>query len=240
MTTFSGARVLVTGASSGIGRAIARDLVDRGAHLWAVGRHRDLLESALAGCAAGAAETIEADLGADESLAGLCRLAASLPELDVLVHAAGVIHLAPFGRATAAQFDEQYRVNLRAPYLLTQAALPALRRRRGQVAFINSTATHYAGRDAAQYAATKSGLRAVADGLRGEVNAEGIRVLTVYVGRTATPMQAAVHAHEGRPWRPEALMQPADVSAAVIAALTLPSTAELYELSVRPMMGQAA
>src|SRR5439155_600717 len=77
--------------------------------------------------------------------------------------------------------------------------------------------------------------RAVADALREEVNPDGVRVLSVYPGRTATPQQAAIHAEEGTPYRPERLLQPADVAAAVVHALTMDRTAEITDLRVRPM-----
>ena len=67
------------------------------------------------------------------------------------------------------------------------------------------------------------------------MNRDGVRVLSVFVGRTATRMQEAVFAHEHRPWEPSKLLQPADVAQSVLAALALPRSAELYEISVRPM-----
>jgi NADP-dependent 3-hydroxy acid dehydrogenase YdfG len=85
-----------------------------------------------------------------------------------------------------------------------------------------------------QYSATKHGLKALADCLRAEVNSYGIRVISVFVGRTATPMQAAVHASEGRAYRPEKLIQPEDVASLVVHTLTLPPTVEVTALHLRP------
>src|SRR5438094_319306 len=73
-----------------------------------------------------------------------------------------------------------------------------------------------------QYAATKHALKAIADSLREEVNPKGIRVLTVYLGRTATPMQQAVFQQEGREYHPDTLLQPEDVASVVVNALMLP------------------
>ena len=61
-------------------------------------------------------------------------------------------------------------------------------------------------------------------------------MVSVYPGRTATPLQAKIHAVEGRPYAPERLMQPEDVASVVLNALTLPRTAELTDVKVRPMM----
>ncbi len=86
-----------------------------------------------------------------------------------------------------------------------------------------------------QYAATKHALRAMTDSLRDEVNPDGVRVLSVFLGRTASPMQAAIHQVEGRAYDPDRLVQPQDVAAMVISALSLPRTAEVTDISIRPM-----
>jgi NADP-dependent 3-hydroxy acid dehydrogenase YdfG len=75
----------------------------------------------------------------------------------------------------------------------------------------------------------------LADALRDEVNPAGVRVLSVYPGRTATDQQASIYELEGRAYVPETLLQPEDVAATVVGALTLPRTAELTDLRVRPM-----
>jgi NADP-dependent 3-hydroxy acid dehydrogenase YdfG len=85
------------------------------------------------------------------------------------------------------------------------------------------------------YAATKHALKAFADSFREEVNAEGLRVLSVYLGRTASPMQARIHALEGKAYHPEYLLQPSDVAAVVLNALCLPRTAEVTDISLRPL-----
>jgi len=80
-------------------------------------------------------------------------------------------------------------------------------------------------------------LRAVADGLREEVDRQGVRVLTVFPGRTATAMQEEVHRFEGRAYDPERFLRPGDVAAMVLNALALPRTAEVTDIHVRPMRG---
>jgi NADP-dependent 3-hydroxy acid dehydrogenase YdfG len=229
---------LVTGAGSGIGRAVTLALAAEGSTVWLVGRTvRKLEETALLARGSGArVECVEADVSADADVAALCRrVEQEAAALDVLVHCAAVIALGPVASAGVDDFDRQYRVNLRAPYVLTQRLLPLLKRRRGHVVFINSSAGHAAPPEAGQYAATKFGLRALADSLRAEVNADGVRVLTVYPGRTATAMGRTVHAMEGKPYRPDTLVQPEDVAAVILSALGLPATAEVTEITIRPM-----
>jgi len=231
---------LITGASSGIGKAIALALADRGAALHLVSRRPEALE-AVAEATRGRAASVacyRADLSLDAEIQGLGRsLGRDLDRLDVLVHGAGVIAPGPMAQVTPADFELQYRTNLRAPFFLTQILLPMLQKARGQVVFINSSAGLLAKANVGPYAATKHALKAVADSLREEVNRAGVRVLTVYAGRTATPMQAAIHERDGQPYAPEQLLQPEDVAATVIAALSLPRTAEVTDISIRPMIG---
>ncbi len=236
---FRGKHAVITGASSGIGRAIALELARRGARLHLVGRDPARLEQAAqaARAAGGAAEVYRADLAEDAALEALARDLAALERVDVLVHSAGVVALGPVATAPVAELDRQYRVNLRAPFVLTQALLPALERARGQVVFINSGAGLRANAGWSQYAATKHGLKALADALRAEVAPRGVRVISVYPGRTATPMQAEVHRAEGRAYHPERFVQPEDVALEVLAALSLPERAVVTDLSIRPASG---
>ena len=231
-TPWQGESALVTGAGSGIGRAIARSLADAGARVLLLGRDAARLRATAAD--ARGAEVVALDLAADAE--AVAALAPRLPaRLAVLVHAAGAHRLGPVEATDPAALDALLAVNLRAPLALTRLCLPALRAARGQVVFVNSSQGLAAGRGAGAYAASKHALRALADSLRGEVNAEGVRVLSVYPGRTATPLQAVVHAQEGRAYDPGALMQPEDVAAMVLAALTLPRTAEVTDIMMRPM-----
>ncbi len=156
-------------------------------------------------------------------------------EIAVLVHSAGTFARGPVERALVATLDAQYHANLRGPWLVTQALLPMIKLAAGEIVFINSSAGITARAEVGQYAATKHGLRALADSLREEVNSLGVRVLTVYLGRTATPMQLEVHQMEGKQYRPEMLIQPADVASVVLHLLTLPRTVEVTDVTMRPL-----
>lgn len=155
--------------------------------------------------------------------------------IDMLVHSAGVISLGWLEVTPVEDFDWHYRINVRAPYTLTQALLPMLKPRRGQIVFVNSSVGLNARANVGQYAATKHALKALADSLREEVNPAGLRVLSVYLGRTASPMQATVHQMEGKAYHPEHLMQPEDVASVVLNALSLPRSAEVTDISIRPL-----
>ena len=242
-STFEGQAAVVIGASSGIGRSIALALARRGAGLDLVGRDRDRLEDAAAAArkeAAGpAAPRIRihaVDLTADRKIEELARsLTAREQAIDVLVHSIGRFSAGANESAPVEELDALYHTNVRVPFLLNQRLLPALRERRGQVVFINSSIVAGARGGVGQYAASKLGLKALADSLRDEVNPLGIRVLSIYPGRTATPMQASIFEAEGRPYVPERLLQPEDVAEMVAAALGLPRTAEVTDIHIRPM-----
>jgi short-subunit dehydrogenase len=238
MKHFEGQIAVVTGASSGIGRAIALGLAAEGCSLCLVGRNqqrlRDVAEAA--GHSGSRVLIYNFDLGVDEEIAKLKEaLQRDCERVDVLVHSAGIIFSGPVASAPLAEFDQQYRTNVRAPFAVTQALLPMLRIRRGQIVFINSSVGVATRANISQYSATKHALKAVADCLREEVNPEGIRVLSVYPGRTATPQQVMIYRAEGKEYHPELLMQPEDVASVVINALRLEQTAEVMNIHIRPM-----
>ena len=239
----AGRVAVITGASRGIGRAIALALSRQGARLLLVGRDASSLAEAVALVRPFTRVTsLQINLTVEEELQALVKhLETQVGRVDVLVHSAGAIHQDPMERARIGDFDLQYATNVRAPYLLTQSLLPLLAAARGQVVFINSSVGLTAKRpEIGQYAATKHALRAIAESLREEVNPKGIRVLTVYLGRTATPMQEALHRQEGKVYQPEMLMQPEDVASVVVHSLMLPRTAEVTDISIRPMMKASA
>ena len=228
---------LVTGASGGVGRAISVALAGPGMTLILTGLNRERLKKVAQDAKARNSQIhIQcADLTEDYTIAQLAdEVRRAGNGLDILVHSMGTITLGRIESAPVQDFDEQFRTNVRTPYLLTQALLPALRARRGQIVFINSASGLDAGAGVSQYAATKHALKALADSLRQEVNPDGIRVLSVFLGRTATPMQEAVHKAETRPYDASRLIQPDDVASAVVHSLRLNRTAEITDLRIRP------
>jgi NADP-dependent 3-hydroxy acid dehydrogenase YdfG len=236
---FSGQVALVTGSSSGIGKAVALGLASRGAAVYLLGRDSERLQKVREeiGTNGKLTQCYAIDLTRDSEVTELHhRVRNDFGDIDILIHSAGIITLGGMLSAPIADFDRQYRTNVRAVYFLTQTMMPLLKQRRGQFVFFNSTAGVTANANAAQYSAAKHAVKAIADTLREEVNPAGLRVLTVYIGRTATPMQEAVHSLEGKTYRPERLLQPKDVASVVINALSLPRTAEVTEISIRPLI----
>ncbi len=230
---------VVTGAGSGIGRAIATALAADGASVCLVGRDRHKLEATANGFQAGASPpSIHAvDLTIDMQVRTLrADLHGAFGRVDVLVHSAGIIFKGRLEDHSVDHLDLQFRANVRAPYLLTQSLLPLLRVRPGQIVVIGSSVAFRAPAGVSQYAATQHSLRAIADSLREEVNPYGVRVLTLFPGRTATPRQAALYRLESKEYQPDRLLQPEDIAAMTTAALGLPRTAEVTEIHIRPLV----
>jgi NADP-dependent 3-hydroxy acid dehydrogenase YdfG len=229
---------VVTGAGSGIGRAIARALLQSAASVCLVGRNASRLGRVAAESDGAPAIVVTTDLGRDDAPGEIgTRVARDFGRLDILVHCAGTMALDTTADASEEDFDTQLAVNLRAPYKLTKAMLPMLARASGDVVFVNSSVLRFPRADAAQYAATKGGLLALADSLRAEVNILGVRVLTIFPGSTATPMQQRRYESQGRgaEYAPERLLQPEDIAATVLHAISLPRTAEITDIHIRPM-----
>jgi NAD(P)-dependent dehydrogenase (short-subunit alcohol dehydrogenase family) len=225
-------RALVTGASSGIGAAVAVRLSQQGWQVIASGRHEGRL-AALAAPRGPAIATVVADLTDEADLRRVAAVATEAP-LHAVVHAAGVVAIGPLASAAVEDLDRQWAINLRVPYELTRLLLPALRTSRGHVMFVNSGSGRRANPGWGAYAATKFGLRALADALRAEEAAHGVRVTSVYPGRTDTPMQRAVFAAEGRAYDPTGLVPASAVADAVALALATPPPGLLADIEIRP------
>ena len=222
---------VVAGASGGIGRAVSEALLKAGADVFMLGRSFVRLTEAVPAAAAGRAYCVAADLSAPDAIEHVAAEIVPRGRLDVLILSSGI-----YARSGERDiFADQIAANLLGPYALVQRLLPLLVKAQGQIVFMNSTQGLRAAAGVGQYAATKHALKAVADSLRDEVNPAGVRVLSIFLGRTATEMQRAVFAAEGRPYRPELLIQPDDVAGLVLSLLQLPRTGEVTDVTLRPM-----
>jgi short-subunit dehydrogenase len=219
---------LITGAGSGIGAALADALHARGDQLVLLARSPERAEELTSRY--DGARRVVADLADPGSLGAL-----ELPDaLDSVTHAAGVVDLGTVSELSARQWREHLDVNLLAPAELTRQALPALRAGRGTVVFVNSGAGLRANPEWSAYAASKHGLRALADALRAEEREAGVRVTSVYPGRTATPMQQKVHDQEGKQYVAGDWIRPETVAEAILHVLDLPRDATIPDVTVSP------
>lgn len=224
---------VVTGAGSGVGRLLAERLRDRGDRLVLMLRDADRIDDLRPDFPG--AVLVEADLARPSSLEGIAHAVGG--PVDSLIHAAGVVELAGVAELSREAWQRQLDVNLTAPALITRELVPALRAARGTVVFVNSTAALSAGPRWSAYAAAKAGLRALADSLRAEEHAHGVRVTTLLPGRIATPMQRRVHEQEGRAYDQGRWIAAGSVVDAILHVLDLPPDAEVAELAIRPGRG---
>lgn len=231
------ATALVTGASSGIGRATAKILARAKARVALVGRRQSILEELATECGS-LVSAYPCDMTDDAQLNELAgRIRSDFSGIDILVHSSGIIKLGTTETSPVSDFDSQYAANVRAPYILTQLLLPLLRETSGQIVVVNSSITrahNTAGRGS--YAATQHAMHAMTNALRDEVNEFGVRVTTIFPGTTATQRQMDLHAISGRRYDPDRMLQPEDVAEAVLFALTMGRTAEITDLYLRPML----
>jgi NAD(P)-dependent dehydrogenase (short-subunit alcohol dehydrogenase family) len=236
MNRLEGRTAVVTGATGGIGKAVTLALAGEGARLVLLGRDQERLEEVArtAGKSSPGVDALPSDLAIQSEVEGLApQIEEKLGGVDILVFCAGVYSRGRIDTAPLADLDSHLQVNLRAPARLTRDLLPSLISRQGQVVFMNSSVG--SAPEVGFYSASKHALKAFTDTLRAEVNPAGVRVLSVYPGRTATPMQESIFAAEGRSYDPSRLLQPEDVAEMVLAALCLPRTAEVTDLHIRPL-----
>ncbi|AMV46876.1 SDR family NAD(P)-dependent oxidoreductase [Paraburkholderia caribensis] len=185
-------RVLITGGSSGIGLALAHSLGSAGARIVITGRRAAVLDDAVKQLAAAgiAASAVVADASTDSGRAATLNGALdALGGLDVLVNNAGGVRAGRLEDTTEAEIRAMIDVDLLAPILLTQAALPKLRESgEGLVINVASGIALIGMPFYTTYAAVKAGLSRFGEALRRELVDEGVHVMTVYPGATDTPM----------------------------------------------------
>jgi short-subunit dehydrogenase len=221
-----GARALVTGATGGIGDAIARALHARGAHVLLSARRREALDE-VAGRLGERTEVLVADLAERDAPT---QLAEASGAVDVLVANAALPASGRVEDFSHEEIDRALDVNLRAPMQLTRALLPGmLERGRGHVVFVSSLSGKTGSPRSGIYSATKFGLRGFAAGLREDVEAKGIGVTVVFPGFVS---DAGLFAESGvrlPPW--VGTRTPEQVAAAVVRGIEH----DRAELDVAPL-----
>jgi short-subunit dehydrogenase len=184
--------VVITGASSGIGEAVAREYLRRGASLTLVARRRGKLEEIVAG-KADTCRVVEADLTLHEHACDWVDAAEeALGPIDVLVNNAGVQIVGRTVDTTVEDCERMLRLNVLSPLRLTKRLLPGMvARGRGTIVDIASMAAIAPTPGMFYYNASKAALAAASESLRGELRGTGVHVMTVYPGPVRTPMEAS-------------------------------------------------
>ena len=208
---------LVTGASGGIGRAVAIALAEAGARVVGIGRNLPALRSLEE---AGGVIVRQVDLEASDELQRFVqRSLPDLPSIDILVNCAGAGRFAPLTDHHPEEIDRLLALNVRAPIALTQAVLPAMRqRRRGRVVNVASIAGRLGVPNETVYSATKGALAVFSRALHAELAGTGVGVTTVYPGVVETAFFERRGAPYQRGWpRP---MPPERVARAIVRAIS--------------------
>jgi uncharacterized protein len=207
-----GARTLVTGATGGLGRAIARACRERGARLILTGRREDALHDVASGLDA---DVVVADLANADDVS---RLADTVTDVDVLISNAALPGGGNVATFSVEEIDRVLDVNLRGPIVLSRHIAPRMAERgSGQVVFVSSLAAAFPTPGLTLYNATKSALRTYALSLRGELAPAGVGVSIIYPGPIS---DAGMWADTGLA-APMGLRtkSPADVGAAVVRVI---------------------
>ena len=233
----SGPLVLITGASQGIGAAIARTFAKetRDVRLALVARNVKNLQVVARACAKLGAKTeaFECDVSNEASVALMAEaVAKQFGAVDVLINNAGGFTMAPFVETKVDEFDRMIAVNLRSVFLVTQAFLPAmLKRKSGDIFFMSSIAGLGAYPQAAAYCAAKFGVTGLAQVLRAETREHGIRVCCIHPGATWSPSWEKSGVKPGR------IMPAEDIARAILDVHRLSRRTVVEEIILRPQRG---
>jgi len=223
---------LITGASRGIGRAIAIHLAEKGYHTVLTGRNKSSLEESqemVVKAGDTDCKVIAADLMDSADIVQLIERAGET--IDVLVNNAGLLHAKPFLELTDAEIEDMLNLNLIAIMRLTRLVLPQmLKRESGSIVNIASIAAKNGFAGGTGYCASKFALRGFSTALMQEVRSKNVRIISVLPGSVDTGMIAR---YDAAPTQ-ESMLQPEDVAASVYAALSMPARATVSELELRP------
>ncbi|HET8650427.1 MAG TPA: SDR family oxidoreductase [Gemmatimonadales bacterium] len=230
MTTLAGTLSFVTGASRGIGGAVAQALVGQGATVVRVAR-------SLSPGAHGRFRDFACDLTDTDAVAQLAgQIIDTLGVPDLVVNAAGSFTLVPFDAATTDQLRRELELNLVAPFAVARGFLPSMKARgSGMLVNIGSIADHSAFPDNTIYSAAKYGLRGLHETLRAEYRGSGVRCTLVSPGATDTSIWDPIDPDSRAGFTPRnAMLRPEDVADAVIFAATRPAHVELDWIRLGP------
>lgn len=235
MNRLHGRVAVVTGGSSGIGAATGSALAAEGARVVLAARGRDRL-TAVAGEIGAIA--VAADLATERGVEALVEATRGLGPVDILVNNVGVARYGPFESLSVDDYDWMMNTNMRSTFLCTRAFLPAmLERGRGDVVFIASVAGLKGFPNESVYCATKFAQVGFAQALDHETRERGVKVSVVAPGGVNTNFAIGTGRTAGDPHLEE-LLDPEDVAAAVVFAVTQPAKSRSFLIGMRPMSEQ--
>ena len=226
---FQGAKALVTGGSEGLGRAIAKRLIEEGATVAITGRRRDALESAARelGCSFHAG-----DVGVErDAVRTVADFVARNGRIDILVNNAGIGSFAPLVETELADFERVLRTNVIGAMLMArEAARHFVRQRSGNIVNIGSTSGLKGDADSSAYSASKFALRALSECWRAELRRSNVRVFQVNPSEVVTNFGRDAGA--GEPVAPSNKLRPEEIATAIVCALSIADRGFVPEFAV--------
>ena len=228
MNDLSGKTYLVTGASSGIGEALCKQLIAAGAEVLGVSRNPDSLSLDIS--------PIEADLTDRDEIEAIF---ANLGKIDGLINSAGVAYSSPITEGDPYDWEEMWRTNVLALALCCQRSLKHFPKEGGRIVNVSSMSGHRVPPSGGFYAPTKFAVRGITDALRTELKSmnSAIQVSTVSPGFVDTPLLDRYF--KGREQVLEAtkesmrMLKPEDIATTIMTILTAPEHVEIGDISIR-------
>jgi len=226
---------LITGASKGVGRSIAKKLAKTGLTVFATARNVDQLESLKKEIEGNSGSCIcyATELADESQIAEMVNeILKERLEIKVLVQNAGVALVGPVKDMPLSAWQQSLDVNLTAPFLLTQKSIPILSKN-AHIFFINSVAGIQAFPEWSAYCASKYGLKALADSLRQELAPDGIKVTTIYPASINTKLQDKLPYD----WDRDKMLNPNDVAEALVNCYKQPAHVQIKDIHLENLAG---
>jgi NADP-dependent 3-hydroxy acid dehydrogenase YdfG len=230
---------VITGASSGIGEATARALAQAGAAVALLARREDRVQALADELGEGRALAVRADVTDEESLRAAAERIAELGRVDILINNAGQMLLSEFAAGKVDEWRAMIDINLTGALVTTHVFLDQLRDGGGDIVNISSVAGRKSRPTGAVYSATKWGIGGWSEGLRQEVQGDGVRVIVVEPGAVRTELADHIsdpeinEATRGM-WDTVEAMVPEDIAEVIAFAVTRPPHVALNEILIRP------
>jgi NADP-dependent 3-hydroxy acid dehydrogenase YdfG len=231
----AGQTAIVTGASSGIGMAVARLLFSEGCSVAVVGRNGDRLKSAVKGIASDRYLIVECDVRDDVAVSAMVASVEQVwGRVDILINSAGLFQTAPLAETTNALWDDMWQTNVNGTFYPTRAVVPGmLKRGTGTIVVMSSVAAHRAYSGNAAYSASKYAVTGFARALSSEVRRKGVRVINVMPGPVNTP----IWGEKDTPMARDEMLTAQEVAQATINAMTVSGTQVIEDVLLLPQRG---
>jgi NADP-dependent 3-hydroxy acid dehydrogenase YdfG len=230
--------VIVTGASQGIGKSIAKSFSDCGIRLCVGSRRPEKLKEIFSGFFTEDSLFIKhLDLGnpksIDDFIAGVYN---KFGDIDILIHSGGQFQTGRIEETSPGRVSDLLLANVQGTHHLLGTFLSHRNKDFSQVIVINSSTAIESNAEAGVFAATTHGIKALTDAFRDENNKNSVRVTSLFLGRVATPRMEDLYRKNEEIYQKELLLQPGDIANTVLNIVTMPKNSEMTDVHLRPFI----